>query len=131
VCLALVAFVLAAAGYARAEPGLLVGVDDDQIKGQAEQLGAALRLAYCQPRVTAFFNFLLVDEPSLSRWQSGLLWADWKRKPAFAAYRTAIADVRAGTVDCSQPARATADVEQRGDDLMRQASARLLTARPT
>ena len=71
-------------------------------KGQAAQLGVALRLAYCQPRVTAFFNFLLVDEPSLGRWQSGLLWADWKRKPAFAAYRQAIAEVRAGAVDCGQ-----------------------------
>ena len=68
---------------------------------QAEQLGAALRLAYCQPRVTAYFNFLLVDEPSLDRWQSGLLWADWRPKPSFAAYRAAIADVRAGAVTCA------------------------------
>ncbi len=30
---------------------------------QASQLATALRLAYCQPRVEAFFNFLLVDEP--------------------------------------------------------------------
>jgi hypothetical protein len=67
---------------------------------QAEQLGAALRLAYCQPRVTGYFNFLLVDEPSLDRWQSGLLWADWRPKPSFAAYRAAIADVRAGAVTC-------------------------------
>jgi hypothetical protein len=72
---------------------------------QAAQLGTALRLAYCQPRVQAFFNFLLVDEPALGRWQSGLLWADWKRKPAFAAYRAAIAEVRAGTVAC-EPADA-------------------------
>ena len=34
---------------------------------QASQLATALRLAYCQPRVEAFFNFLLVDEPSLGR----------------------------------------------------------------
>jgi len=68
---------------------------------QAEQLGAALRLAYCQPRVTAYFNFLLVDEPSLDRWQSGLFWADWRPKPSFAAYRAAITDVRAGAVTCA------------------------------
>jgi hypothetical protein len=68
---------------------------------QASQLATALRLAYCQPRVEAFFNFLLVDEPSLGRWQSGLLWADWRRKPAFAAYRAAIAEVRAGAVACA------------------------------
>jgi hypothetical protein len=54
-----------------------------------------------QPRVAAYFNFLLVDEPSLDRWQSGLLWADWKRKPAFDAYRAAIADVRAGRIACA------------------------------
>ena len=68
---------------------------------QAAQLATALRLAYCQPRVEAFFNFLLADEPSLGRWQSGLLWANGRRKPAFAAYRTAIAEVRAGTVACA------------------------------
>jgi hypothetical protein len=69
--------------------------------GQAAQLATALRLAYCQPRVEAFFNFPLVDEPALGRWQSDLLWADWKRKPAFAAYRAAIAEVRDGTVVCA------------------------------
>ena len=37
----------------------------------------------------------------LEGWQSGLLWADWKRKPAFAAYRAAIAEVRRGAVDCA------------------------------
>jgi hypothetical protein len=70
---------------------------------QAAQLATALRLAYCQPRVEAFFNFLLADEPSLGRWQSALLWANWRRKPAFAAYRAAIAEVRAGTVACASP----------------------------
>jgi hypothetical protein len=54
-----------------------------------------VRLAACQPRVAAFFNFLLVDEDRLGGWQSGLLWADWKRKPAFA-YRTAIEQPRGG-----------------------------------
>jgi hypothetical protein len=72
---------------------------------QAEQLAGALVLAYCQPRVTAFFNFLLVDEPSLEGWQSGLLWADWKRKPAFAAYRDAIGDLRRDAVECGAPTK--------------------------
>jgi len=67
---------------------------------QAKQLAAALRLAYCQPRVAAFFNFLLVDEPTLPGWQSGLLWVDWRRKPAFAAYREAIDEVHRGGVAC-------------------------------
>ena len=68
---------------------------------QAGQIAAALRLAHCQPRVAAYFNFLLVDETVLGGWQSGLLWADWKRKPAFEAYRAAIAEVRSGAVDCA------------------------------
>ncbi|HWN22859.1 MAG TPA: hypothetical protein VNP93_12860 [Gaiellaceae bacterium] len=68
---------------------------------QAMQLGTALRLARCQPRVAAYFNFLLADETLLEGWQSGLLWANWKRKPAFEAYRAAIADVRRGDVDCA------------------------------
>jgi hypothetical protein len=70
-------------------------------EAQAAQVAAALRLAHCQPRVAAYFNFLLVDETLLGGWQSGLLWADWRRKPAFEAYRAAIAEVRSGTVDCA------------------------------
>jgi hypothetical protein len=68
---------------------------------QADQITAALRLAHCQPRVAAYFNFLLVDESGLGGWQSGLLWADWRRKPAFEAYRAAIAEVRSAAVDCA------------------------------
>jgi hypothetical protein len=80
---------------------------------QAAQLAAALRLADCQPRVAGFFNFLLVDEQRLVGWQSGLLWADWRRKPAFEAYRQAIDEVRRGDVDC---AAATAPSVTRGPD---------------
>ena len=61
----------------------------------------AVRLAYCQPLVKAYFNFELVDDRSLAGWQSGLLWADWTQKPAYAAFRQAIADVSRGAVDCS------------------------------
>jgi hypothetical protein len=93
--------------------------------GQAAQLAAALRLAYCQPRVGAFFNFLLVDEPELWRWQSGLLWADWKRKPAFEAYRAAIDEVRRGEVDCA--AAAPRDSRRRLRDQARNSSSSSLT----
>ena len=65
------------------------------------QLVEAIRLAYCQPLVKAYFNFELVDDSSLTGWQSGLLWADWTQKPAYAAFRQAIADVARGAVDCS------------------------------
>jgi hypothetical protein len=70
------------------------------------------------PRVQAFFNFLLVDEPSLGRWQSGLLWANWKRKPAFAAYRAANAEVRAGTVQCEAPGSGGSDDDAPEDGVM-------------
>ena len=64
-----------------------------------------LRLASCQPRVAAYFNFLLVDERLLGGWQSGLLWADWQTQAAFEAYRAAIAEVRSGAVDCAATLR--------------------------
>lgn len=69
---------------------------------QATQLAAAVRLAYCQPGVTGFFNFELRDDPALAGWQSGLLRPDWSAKPAFAAYVQAIAAARAETIDCGQ-----------------------------
>jgi len=67
---------------------------------QAAQLTAAVTLAYCEPDVGAFFNFELRDDASLAGWQSGLLRPDWSAKPAFDAYRQAIAAARAGTLAC-------------------------------
>jgi len=60
---------------------------------QAAQLRAALRLAASQPRVTAWFNFLLWDEPHLEGWQSGLYWADGSPKPSANAFEAAVAAV--------------------------------------
>jgi hypothetical protein len=78
---------------------------------QASQLAAAVRLAYCQPYVGAFFNFLLWDEPDLARWQSGVLAPDGSRKPSYDTLRSLAGAVRLGTVDCktvaSPPARPT------------------------
>src|SRR5919204_1139476 len=68
-------------------------------RGEADSLAAALRLAACQPRVKAFFNFERVDEWRLAGWQSGVLWSGGGRKPAFAAFRHAIAAIRDG---CNQ-----------------------------
>jgi hypothetical protein len=64
-------------------------------------LVASLRLAACQPLVAAFFNFELVDDTDLAGWQSGLLYADWTPKPAYAAFKQAIADVAARKAACS------------------------------
>jgi hypothetical protein len=68
---------------------------------QATQLEAALRLAYCQPYVGAFFNFLLADESTLTGWQSGLLWSNWQPKPSYTAFAHAVADIRRDWVDCT------------------------------
>ena len=61
----------------------------------------AIRLAYCQPNVAAFFNFLLADEPRLSGWQSGAYWADLTAKDSLPAFQSAIAAVNAESVDCA------------------------------
>ncbi len=68
---------------------------------QATQFTDAIRLAYCQPFVDAIFSFLLVDEPALERWQSGVLWTDWTPKGSFAALQHAITEVKEDRVDCS------------------------------
>jgi hypothetical protein len=85
--------------------GSYSGSENDAHAVSPETAGAhlveAVRLAYCQPLVKAFFNFELVDDRSLVGWQSGLLWADWTQKPAYAAFKQAIADVSRGAVDCS------------------------------
>jgi hypothetical protein len=88
---------------AAARPGPDPGSSDPGSPGwdQATQLGNAIRLAFCQPAVGAFFNFELADEPSLAGWQSGVLWVDGTPKPSYAAVKAAIAQVAAGSVDCA------------------------------
>src|SRR5205085_6677753 len=71
-------------------------------KSQSSQLVAAISLAYCQPAVSAFFNFMLVDERRLVGWQSGLLYANGVRKPSFDAYKQIAAAVAARSIDCTQ-----------------------------
>jgi hypothetical protein len=69
---------------------------------QASQLRNAILLAYCQPAVSGFFNFELLDEDRLGGWQSGLLWRDGSRKPSYDAFKDAIAEVRRRDTDCSK-----------------------------
>ena len=68
---------------------------------QGTQLADALRLAYCQPGVGAFFNFMLADEPDLGGWQSGVLYPDWSRKRSYTAFRDAVQQVRSGALNCA------------------------------
>jgi hypothetical protein len=75
----------------------------------AEQLVDSVRFAYCQPYVASFFNFLLTDERRLTGWQSGVLWADGSKKPAYAAFRGVIREVRQRKVDCAALRKKEAD----------------------
>jgi hypothetical protein len=63
---------------------------------QAQRLADAIRLAACQQRVRAFFNFELVDETRLAGWQSGLVWRGVQPKPAAAAFAQAARQARSG-----------------------------------
>ena len=76
---------------------------------QATQLADALKLAYCQPGVAAFFNFEIADEPNLGGWQSGLLWTDFTPKPSYQPFKTAVRSVAARNVDCDAYAKLAAD----------------------
>ena len=63
---------------------------------QARRVAEAIRLASCQPRVRAFFNFQLVDETRLTGWQSGLVWRGVHRKPAARAFAAAARQAASG-----------------------------------
>jgi hypothetical protein len=83
--------------YSGAERARTVGPD----ALHSEQLIDAVRLAYCQPHVASYFNFLLTDEVRLAGWQSGLLWADGTKKPAYYAYRAVVREVKQRAVNCT------------------------------
>jgi hypothetical protein len=86
---------------------------------QSLQLANGIQLAYCQPYVTAFFNFLLWDEPDLARWQSGVFWADGGQKGSYDALRRVIAELRTRRPDCAALAAARGvSVQQAGDALV-------------
>ena len=70
---------------------------------QTTQLRYAVRLAYCEPYVSALFNFLLRDEPNLAGWQSGVLWTDWTPKASFQPLQTVLGQLNGGTVSCVAP----------------------------
>jgi hypothetical protein len=69
---------------------------------QATQLRDAILLAFCQPTVTGFLNFGLLDEDRLGGWQAGLLWRDGTRKPSYEAFKALVAEVRRRDTDCSK-----------------------------
>ena len=78
------------------------GTSDGLAADQATQLTDALRMAYCQPGVAAFFNFEIADEPGLGGWQSGLLWTDFTPKPSYQPFKDAVRTVASRQVDCNR-----------------------------
>jgi hypothetical protein len=70
-------------GYQTTPPDRIVGVSYAK---QALYLKQAFALARANPRIDMMLWFLLRDEPRLDGWQSGLLTAAGKKKPAFAAF---------------------------------------------
>src|SRR6185503_15380269 len=70
-------------GYQTKPPDSIVGVSYAK---QAAYLAEAFDIARRNTHVDVMVWFLLRDEPRLGGWQSGLLTAAGKQKPAFAAF---------------------------------------------
>ena len=71
-------------GYQTRPPDRHFGVS---LRTQARYLTKAYAVARRNPRISMMLWFLLRDERRLSGWQSGLLTASGKPKPAFNAFR--------------------------------------------
>jgi hypothetical protein len=63
-------------------------------RSQASYLREAFALARAHPRIDVLLWFLLRDESDPARWQSGLVSASGVRKPAFAAFRDVMRELR-------------------------------------
>jgi hypothetical protein len=66
---------------------------------QAAIYGNLIPLIACDPAVKSVLFFNLVDEANLDRWQSGLLRADWTKRPAYAIVKGSI---QAGQTRCGR-----------------------------
>jgi hypothetical protein len=65
-----------------------VAVTDDG--NQAAIYGNLIPYLACDAAVRSLLFFNMVDEPNLERWQSGLLRADWTRRPSYSIVKSAI-----------------------------------------
>ncbi|TML11266.1 MAG: hypothetical protein E6G31_11660 [Actinobacteria bacterium] len=65
---------------------------------QAAIYGNLIPLLACDPAVESVLFFNLVDEANLDRWQSGLMRADWTRRPSYGIVKGAIV---AGQTRCA------------------------------
>jgi hypothetical protein len=75
-------------GYQTNPPDRVLGVSRVR---QAEYESEASLRAYLAPRVDLLIHFLFRDEPTLGRFQSGLVDGRNRRKPAYAAFQLALA----------------------------------------
>lgn len=67
---------------------------------QSEQIRAALELAYCQPGVTGYFTFQLLDEPALAGWQAGLLDVRWEPKSSLGVFQATLKRIGDRAITC-------------------------------
>ena len=61
---------------------------------QAGMYATVLRRAECDPAIKGFYFFHLVDERNLDRFQSGLLRADWSKRPSYDAVKDVLAQTQ-------------------------------------
>ena len=71
-------------GYQTNPPDRYLGVSPAK---QALYMSEAAMRAYLAPRVDMLINYLVQDEPDISRWQSGILTISGKEKPSYQAFQ--------------------------------------------
>jgi hypothetical protein len=71
-------------GYQTDPPDTLLGVSPAK---QALYLSEAALRTYLAPKVDMLINYLVQDEPDLSRWQSGFLTVSGAEKPSYQAFQ--------------------------------------------
>jgi hypothetical protein len=75
-------------GYQTSPPDPALGVPPAR---QAQYIADAALRAYLAPRVDLLIHFLYRDEPTIGRFQSGLVYLDDRPKPALAAFELPLA----------------------------------------
>ena len=63
---------------------------------QAQIYSDLVRMMNCDPLVDGMLFYGLIDEPNLDRFQSGLLRADWTKRPSFSSVKAAIKKAQDG-----------------------------------
>jgi hypothetical protein len=78
-------------GYQTNPPDTFLGVP---LRRQAAMISLAAMRAWRLPRVTMLIQYLYRDEPVLSRFQTGLVFADGRLKPSLQAFELPFAEMR-------------------------------------